>query len=141
MSDLYETDLALWAERQASALRRRAAKEIDWEKVAEEIESLARSDRREIRIQLAVICAHQLKWAYQRGRQSRGWRTAVAEARNVITDILEESPSLEPYPASVLAKSYAAGRRTAAAETGLVHLPNTCPWTIDEVLNHEFMPD
>ena len=59
----------------------------------------------------------------------------------MIADILEESPSLEPYPASVLARSYAAGRRMATAETGLVHLPNTCPWTIDEVLSHEFMPD
>jgi hypothetical protein len=45
MGRLYEADLALWAERQASALRRRAANEIDWENVAEETESLARSNR------------------------------------------------------------------------------------------------
>jgi glycosyltransferase involved in cell wall biosynthesis len=47
MNDLYEADIAAWAEQQADALRRRAANEIDWENVAEEIESLARSDRRE----------------------------------------------------------------------------------------------
>jgi hypothetical protein len=56
MSDLYEADIAAWAEQQANALRRRAANEIDWENVAEEIESLARSDRRKIRNRLAVIC-------------------------------------------------------------------------------------
>jgi hypothetical protein len=56
MSDLYEADIAAWAEQQANALRRRAANEIDWENVAEEIESLARSDRRKIRDPLAVIC-------------------------------------------------------------------------------------
>jgi hypothetical protein len=29
MSDLYETDFALWSERRADALRRRAGNEID----------------------------------------------------------------------------------------------------------------
>jgi len=56
MSDLYEADIAAWAEQRANALRRRAANDIDWENVAEEIESLARSDRRKIRDRLAVIC-------------------------------------------------------------------------------------
>ena len=40
MSDLYEDDILLWSEHQAEALRRRAANEIDWENVAEEIESV-----------------------------------------------------------------------------------------------------
>ena len=39
MSDLYGADIVAWAEQQADALRRRAANEIDWENVAEEIES------------------------------------------------------------------------------------------------------
>jgi len=33
MNDLYETDFVLWAERQADALHRRAASEVDWENV------------------------------------------------------------------------------------------------------------
>jgi hypothetical protein len=65
MSDLYGGDIAAWAEQQADALRRRATNKIDWENVAEEFESLARSDRREIRNRLAVICEHLQKWAYQ----------------------------------------------------------------------------
>jgi hypothetical protein len=40
MSDLYDTDILLWSEQQAAAIRRRAANEIDWENVAEEIESV-----------------------------------------------------------------------------------------------------
>ena len=74
MSDLYETDFVSWAEQQADALHRRAANEIDWENVAEEIEILARSDRRDIHNRLAVICIHLLKWTYQRGLRSRSWR-------------------------------------------------------------------
>ncbi len=34
MSDHYEIDIALWSERQADALRRRASNEVDWENVA-----------------------------------------------------------------------------------------------------------
>ena len=45
MSDLYEDDILLWSEHQAEALRRRAANEIDWENVAEEIEAVGRSQR------------------------------------------------------------------------------------------------
>ena len=141
MSDLYETDFVLWAKQQADALHRRAANEIDWENVAEEIGILARSDRRDIHNRLAVICIHLLKWTYQRGLRSRSWRRSIIEARDQIANLVEESPSLGSYPASRLAKAYADGHRIAELETGLADLPKTCPWTIDQVLSHNFMPD
>jgi hypothetical protein len=140
MSDLYDADIAAWAEQQADALRRRAANEIDWENVAEEIESLARSDRREIRNRLAVICEHLLKWAYQPEHRSGSWRGSIVEARDQIARLVQESPSLQDSPAAVLAEAYPAGRRKAEAETGLVGLPESCPWTIDRVLEHAIWP-
>jgi hypothetical protein len=140
MSELYEADIAAWAEQQADALRRRAANEVDWENVAEEIESLARSDRREIRNRLAVICEHLLKWAYQPEHRSGSWRGSVVEARDQIVRLVQESPSLRDHPAAVLAEAYPSGRRKAEAETGLVGLPESCPWTIDQVLEHAFWP-
>jgi uncharacterized protein DUF29 len=51
MSDLYDTDIALWSEHQAVLLRRRAAgqlvndADLDWPNIAEEIEALGRSER------------------------------------------------------------------------------------------------
>jgi hypothetical protein len=141
MSDFYETDFVLWAEQQADALHRRAANEIDWENVAEEIGILARSDRRDIHNRLAVICSHLLKWTFQRGLRSRSWRRSIIEARDQIANLVEESPSLGSYPVSRLAKAYADGYRIAELETGLADLPKTCPWTIDQVLSHNFMPD
>ncbi len=140
MSDLYDTDAAAWAEQQAGALRRHAANEIDWDNVAEEIESLARSDRREIYNRLAVICTHLLKWAYQLELQSSSWRGSVTEARNQIAKLVKDSPSLRSYPAQVLADAYHDGRGVAEAETDLVGLPETCPWTIEQVLDHAFWP-
>jgi len=139
MSDLYETDAAAWAEQQADALRRRASNEIDWDNVAEEIDSLARSDRREIRNRLAVICEHLLKWEFQTALRSGSWRGSVVEARDQVARLVQESPSLRDYPAKVLAEAYPSGRRKAEAETGL-DLPATCPWTIEQLLDHGFWP-
>jgi hypothetical protein len=140
MSDLYETDIALWAERQADILRRRASNEIDWENVAEEIESLSRTDKREIRSRLAVICEHLLKWQFQPDARSNSWRSSVRQGRDEIADIIKESPSLAHYPAQQLPDAYARGRKAAAEETEIADLPAACPWTIDQVLDSDFWP-
>jgi len=136
----YDTDTVAWAEQQADALRRRATNEIDWDNVAEEINDLARSDRREIRNRLVVICTHLLKWAHSPGEAPSSWRGSIQEARHQIADLIEESPSLHDYPATVLAKSYARGRENARYETGRADLPPICPWTIEQVLDVDFLP-
>ena len=143
VSDLYDSDAAAWSEQQADALRRRAANEIDWDNVAEEIESLSRSDKREIRSRLAVICEHLLKWQFQPDARSGSWRASIREARDKIADLIEESPSLAHYPAAHLAGphgAYARGRAKAGDETGITELPDVCPWTIEQMLDHGFWP-
>jgi hypothetical protein len=143
-ANLYDTDIAAWSEQQAGALRRRAANELDWDNVAEEIESLSRSDKRAIRSRLAMICEHLLKWHFQPDARSGSWRGSVRAGRDKIADLIEESPSLADYPAAHLAGprgAYARGRCKAADETELVGLPETCPWTIEQVLDHAFWPE
>ena len=143
MSDLYDTDIAAWSERQADALRRRAANEIDWVNVAEEIESLGRSDRREIRSRLAVICEHLLKWTYQPEQRSNSWSSSIRKARDEIADLIDDSPSLADYPATQLGGrkgAYLRGRRDAAIETGLSDLPSACPWSVEQLLDDEYWP-
>ena len=44
------------------------------------------------------------------------------------------------HATSILAASYADGREDAAEETGLLDLPATCPWTLEQVLDREFWP-
>jgi hypothetical protein len=141
MNDLYDTDFALWSERQAALLRRignheRVNDQVDWGNVAEE--------RREIRSRLRVICEHLLKWQFQAAMRSNSWSSSIRKARDEIADLIEESPSLADYPAAQLGGpkgAYVRGRRDAAAETGSTHLPETCPWTIEEVLDHGFWPE
>ena len=146
MSDLYEDDILLWSERQAELLRRRAAGErvndadIDWPNVAEEIEDVGKSERREIESRLAVLCTHLLKWRFQPKRRSRSWAGSITEARNQIERVIRGSPSLKGRLAKMLAEAYADGRRVAAAETGLKSVPPECPWSVEEILRHDFWP-
>ena len=141
MSDLYDTDFHEWAETQAGLLRNRSANALDWDNLAEEIEALARNDRREIRSRLEVLCQHLLKWRFQPEQRSGSWRGSIMEARNRIADVLEDSPTLQRYPAERLAGAYSRAREGALAETGLAALPATCPWTAEQVLDHDFWPD
>jgi hypothetical protein len=62
----YDTDTVLWSERQADLLRRLAAGErvndqVDWDNVAEEIDSLGRSQRVALASHLRVVLEHLMK--------------------------------------------------------------------------------
>ena len=136
----YETDLYAWTKAQADALRRRASNELDWDNLAEEIETLGRSDRRQIGSRLENLILHLLKWRYQPEQQCGSWRGSILEARHRLERLLDDSPSLRAYPPECLPKAYAYARDKALAETGLLRLPDACPWTIDEILSPDFFP-
>ena len=140
MSDLYEDDIAAWAARQADLLRRRASNKLDWDNIAEEIADVGRSEEREVESRLAIACEHLLKWEFQPRLRSNSWRSSVVQARTRIARVIRRNPSLKPYPATVLADAYQDGRDVAEAETGLLHLPETCPWTVEQVLDRTFWP-
>jgi hypothetical protein len=108
--------------------------------VAEEIEDLAARNRDQIESGLSILCEHLLKWQFQQEMRSGSWRGSVVEARDRVATLVRRYPSLRNYPAVVLADAYPPGRRKAEAETGLFGLPETCPWTIEQVLHHAFWP-
>src|SRR5271163_5024898 len=127
MSD-YDTDILMWSERQGELLRRRAANEIDWDNIAEEIEAVGRSQKREVRNRLARLCQHLLKWAFQPEMRSRSWRATLTTQRYELRSVLEDSPSLVAFVAEALPNADRTGRGWAEQETGLMHLPkDECP--------------
>ena len=144
----YDTDFAAWSDHQAELLRRMGAGErvnnqVDWENVAEEIETLGHSDKREIRNRLAVICEHLLKWVHQPEQRSSSWRGSVVEARQQIASLIEESPSLKGYPATALVGrhgAYVHGRAKVMIVAELVGLPEICPWSIEQLLDDDYWP-
>lgn len=109
MSD-YDTDTLLWSERQAALLRRLAAGEqvnaqVDWENVAEEIDSVGRSQRIALASHVRVVLEHLMKLeASPAVEPRRGWRETVRWARLDIKELLEDSPSLRRTVGAVIAR-------------------------------------
>lgn len=148
MSDLYDADVVAWAERQAKALRRHADNEIDWENVAEEIEDLAASRKREMRSRLRLICEHLLKWEHLlRTRPDYSdpiscWRSELTEHREQLADLLEESPSLRRIADDALPRQFAHARQSVERKMGksLGLSDDACPWSLEQVLSLDFLP-
>ncbi len=141
MSDLYDDDVLAWSERQAMLLRRRAANEIDWDHVAEEIEAVGVSQKLELRSRLEVLLLHLLKWAYQPEHRSESWRGSIAEQRNRLAAVMEDSPSLRGFVPEAMPRSYRLARLGAARETTLLRLPDECPWTFEQIADDDFWPE
>ncbi len=138
----YDEDLYQWTLEQGRALRDRATNALDYDNLAEEIESLGRSDKREIESRLENLLVHLLKWRCQPEWRSVSWEASIDEARRRIGRVIEDSPSLRSYPGEVLSKAYRYARRNKAIRAlELLHLPENCPWVIEDVLSEEFLPD
>jgi cell division protein FtsL len=114
MNDLYDTDLVLWSKAQAAALRRRAANEIDWDNVAEEIESLGKNDRRELQSRLQIVLDHLIRLAVSPASAPRhGWERTVITQRDAIAKLLRDSPSLRREMPAIIAAELPTARRLA----------------------------
>jgi DNA-binding transcriptional regulator YdaS (Cro superfamily) len=138
----YDHDYHAWLTRQAALLAQQRFGELDLDNLIDEIQALARSEKREIENRLNVLLVHLLKWAHQPAQRSGGWASTIIEQRARLLKRLQESPSLRGYPAEVLDEEYAIAREKAAAETGLraATFPKTCPYPIDQVLDPDFLP-
>jgi hypothetical protein len=137
-------DFHAWAIAQASALRERNHAVLDWSNLAEELEGMTRKDRRELRSHLQKLIIHLLKWAYDPKRRGASWRATINTSRDNIHDFLGESPSLRNVLQELLAESKAYGRavREATIETeNKISFPAQSPWTLDQLLDSDFLPD
>lgn len=97
---LYDEDFVGWTEQQAEALRTAARagtnQPLDWENLAEEIESLGRSDRRELRSQIYRIIRHLAKLQFSPADDPRhGRRETVLDGRVQVELVVDDSPSLK----------------------------------------------
>jgi Domain of unknown function DUF29 len=139
---LYEEDFYGWTMEQARLLRTGELSRLDIENIAEELESIGRSDRREIESRLTVLLAHLLKWRIQLGFRSRSWSATIREQRRRIERLLQESPSLRPVVEQLVPRAYADARDRAAEETGLAEtaFPAECPFTAAQILDEDFLP-
>lgn len=145
----HETDLVVWSEQQAELLRRMGAGErvndlVDWENLAEEIESLGRSDRRELRGRIATIIEHLIKLRVSPAAEPRpGWTEIIIRARNDLELLIDDSPSLRPtIPDAIKAQFPRAVRNAtiALSKYGERPIPGDLSFAADQVLG-PWLPD
>lgn len=144
----YDQDFLAWAETQAAALRRAAVKSgpsaVDWDNLIEEIEALGRSEVDRARSGLMRIIEHLLKLEISPAREPRqGWRESVVNHRVLVLDTLARSPSVRGK--LDLDGPYRNARRIAAVgleRDGVTAdaLPTTCPYSLPQLLDHDWWP-
>jgi len=149
LSAKYDEDFFAWTEDQARALREAGARRenapVDWENVAEEIESVGKSDRRALESRLTRLIEHLLKLEWSPAGEPRaGWRRTVREQRREIALLLEDSPSLRGRLR--LETAYVGARVDAVdglREDGVSSeaIPTECPHTLDQVLDAGWWPE
>jgi Domain of unknown function DUF29 len=135
---LYDEDFAAWAEEQAALLRAGRLTQLDAANIAEELEDMGRSDRRELRSRLEILLAHLLKQQqpelYETSRRS--WDATINEQRRALRRLFKESPSLRRGLDAAMRETYEGATERAVDETGLPRdaFPAACPFTVEEAL-------
>jgi Domain of unknown function DUF29 len=139
----YEQDFYGWTQEQARLLREGRFAELDVTNVVEEIETLGRSERRELVSHLCVLLTHLLKWAYQPARRTRSWRLSIETQRVHARTHLVENPSLKPQLDDIVAQAYRLALIEAERQTRLARrtFPTTCPWSFEQAMTDTFFPD
>lgn len=167
-TDVYATDFYAWCLTTAALVREGQWDEIDPKALAEELESLGRSQKRELESRLEVLVMHLLKWQYQPLRRvdSHSWYDTILEQRNQLQRLLRDNPSLRPQVPALLLEVYpdarerAQGHMRPSVQIGLREsqgqleprgqadlsegpirpLPLACPWTDVQILDKNFWP-
>ncbi|MBD2006805.1 MULTISPECIES: DUF29 domain-containing protein [Cyanophyceae] len=142
MQNLYETDFYAWTQQQALLLQQQQWTQLDLPNLIEEIESLGKQQRAELRNRLSVLIGHLLKWEYQLERRSRSWLATIRVQRRESLKLLRDNPSLKPYLDEALQEAYENGRDLASGETNLPFstFPQECRYTLEETLSEVFYP-
>ena len=147
---LYQSDYYAWTKDQAAKLRAMAAARVnstlDLENLAEEIESLGRSDWRAARSHLQRVIEHLLKLEFSPAREPRSeWSVSIVQARDELADLL--TPALQREIEDNLVTAFDRGKRDAAKglrrygehETAKA-LPTVCPYSLDQIASDDWFP-
>jgi hypothetical protein len=141
---LYEQDFAAWLDAQVAALREGRFADLDLDNLIEEVESIRRAEVRSVEHHARVVVAQLLQLAHSTlGDPRRSWKSTANAHRDELETRL--SPTMRQELEARLQKVYTKGRDIAASvlETeGTDHqwLPRTCPYTLAEILEHDWFP-
>jgi len=138
----YDGDIVAWANEQAALLRAGLFSQLDIEHLAEEIKDVGESEKRALARRISALLAHLLKCQHQPDLQGNSWRRTIKEQRNAIAICIKKTPSLTAAlsDADWWSGVWSDAVAKASEETGLGDFPESCPWTIDTILDPGWLP-
>ncbi len=141
----YDDDVLLWSLQQARFLREGRFADLDIEHLADEIEDVGKSEKRELASRCAILFAHLLEWRFQPSFRSGSWRATILDQRNRIALAIEDTPSLKPlmrepnWRRGVWLDARTQARREMRLKMDV--LPEEPPWSIEQACDPNFWPD
>jgi len=140
---LYDHDFYAWANEQAALLREGRFSQADIEHIADEIESMGKTEKRELVSRLRVLMLHLLKWRFQPMKRTTSWEASIKVQRSDLDEHLKDNPSLKAIIPESLEKAFQNAVLEAVAETGQPQsgFPSECPWTFEQMMDRDFWPD
>lgn len=137
---LYEKDYVAWLQAQADKLRSQDANTLDWQALAEEV--LAMVDERKYKAEsfLIQLLSHLLLYAYWKHPYYLShWADEIDNFRLELS-LLFRSKVVYNHALERFGFCYQKALRKASRKSGLT-LPIDCPWSIDRVLDEDWLPD
>lgn len=137
---LYKTDFYAWTQEQSKLLKLGEWKALDILNLVEEIESLGKQQKQELRNRLGILIGHFLKWQYQPDFRSRSWKITIREQRRRIKEHILENPSLKSYLSQAILEAYQDGIDLVLKETPLeeTDLPKENIYTVEQIFDPNF---
>ncbi|MEB3337675.1 MAG: DUF29 domain-containing protein [Leptolyngbyaceae bacterium] len=142
---LYGSDFYLWVQTTAELLKEGKFEQLDLENLIEEIETMGRNEKRELKSRLTVLIEHLLKlkyWTEEKEANARGWRSTVVEQREQLLDLLKDSPSLKIVLENIFLDCYENARKNNIRKYAISPqlFPEQVSFLLEEVLDEDFLP-
>ena len=142
--EIYEQDYPEWLDITLTQLQNRDLENIDWEHLIEEITALGSEQRRKVESYLLRLLIHLLLYNYWKSEKDwsgRGWEKEIDNFR-IELDLLLESKVLYNHCEKIIDKIYTKARNNTIRKSQLSPeiFPETCPYSLTEILNPEWLP-
>jgi hypothetical protein len=139
---LYDQDFYQWTQEQAEIMKAGALSQLDISNLIEEVESMGKSQKRELLSRMTVLLMHLLKWDYQPEQRSGSWKSTIRTQRREIKFLLLDNPSLKRSVQDASISVYPDSKTSASDETGLPEsaFPETCPYTVEQIMSQLPLP-
>jgi hypothetical protein len=141
--NLHDTDFYAWTRQQVHLLQTGQLSALDVANLIDEVEDMGGSVRNQLESRLGVLLMHLLKWQFQPTHRGRSWQLTIKEQRRRIERLLKKNPSLQHTLEETIADAYGDAILMAAKEIGLDEsaFPENCPYSHEQIINSDYLPD